>query len=93
MRGLGGVNANLSDVRHVFVLSRDHPWSPWLYDYLHERFQNDTRVEIVVDRRRSERRALSAGTRTAGERRTAERRRPPGPDDDLHARSHYIVEL
>jgi hypothetical protein len=80
-------------VRHVFVLSRDHPWSPWLYDYLHERFESDAHVEIVVDRRRSQRRAGATGTHVTRERRTAERRRPLAPDEDLRVRSHYIVDL
>jgi hypothetical protein len=78
-------------VRHVFVLSRDHPWSPWLHDYLLERFQHDARVDVVIDRRLSERRAL--GKQVTRERRRTERRRPLGPDDDLRVRSHYIVEL
>ena len=78
-------------MRHVFVLSRDHPWTPWLRDYLVERFQDDTHVDIVIDRRFSERRA--AGGQVTHERRRTERRRPIGPEDDLRVRSHYIVEL
>ena len=78
-------------MRHVFVLSREHPWSPWLYDYLLQRFENDARVDVVIDRRLSERRA--AGRDVTRERRQTERRRPVGPEDDLRVRSHYIVEL
>ena len=78
-------------VRHVYVLSREHPWSPWLYDYLLQRFENDTGVDVVIDRRLSERRAF--GGQVARERRKTERRRPLGPEDDLRVRSHYIVEL
>ena len=75
----------------MFILSRDHPWTPWLREYLVERFQDDTGVDVVLDRRFSERRAR--GQRMTPERRQTERRRPLGPDDDLRVRSHYIVNL
>lgn len=80
-------------MRHVFVLSREHPWSPWLYEYLHERFEHDAHVEIIVDRRLSQRRAGAAGADVTRERRSADRRRPLAPEEDLRVRSHYIVEL
>jgi transcription termination factor Rho len=80
-------------MRHVFVLSRDHPWRPWLYDYLLERFKDDGRVEVILDRRLSDRRIVASGMCPGQERRATERRRLISREDDLRVRSHYIVEL
>jgi hypothetical protein len=77
--------------RHLFIVSRDHPW---LYTYLLERFEGDTNVHVILDRRARERRA---GGWTQGwsreDRRTRERRRAVPAEEDLGRRSHYIVEL
>ena len=79
-------------MRYVFVLSREHRWRPWLYDYLVRRFEGDTRVEVIVDRRVADRRGEVSGGPVGSERRRAERRRPVPPEDDLRVRSHYIAE-
>jgi len=75
-------------LRHVFVVSRDHVW---LYRHLTERFHDDARVDVILDRRLGERRAAS--TLIPIERRRGDRRRAPAPDEDLRVHSHYIVEL
>jgi len=73
--------------RHVFVVSRHHAR---LYDYLIERFQDDKKVEVVLDRRVAERR--NGGLPTSPERRAGDRREKR-PGDDLVLRSHVIISL
>jgi hypothetical protein len=75
--------------RYLFIVSRDHRR---LYDYLVERFRDDTNVAIILDRRRGDRRA-GRGEPVAEEQRVGERRRRLSPDDDLSTRSHLIVTL
>ena len=75
-------------MRHLFVVSRDHPW---LYAHLRERFQDDPNVDVILDRRVAERRTTAQAA--TYERRKAERRRPISEDENLSVRSHYIVEL
>jgi hypothetical protein len=78
--------------RHVFVVSRHHAR---LYDYLIERFRDDRKVEVILDRRVGERRAAerrNGGVLSGTERRSGDRReRRPG--DDLVLRSHVIITL
>lgn len=73
--------------RHVFVVSRHHAR---LYDYLIERFQDDKKVEVVLDRRVAERRY---GGVPAGPDRRVGDRREKRPGDDLMLRSHVIITL
>jgi hypothetical protein len=77
-------------LRHLFIVSRDHPW---LYAHLLERFHDDPNVDVILDRRRGERRAAGSTASPRQERRRGDRRRAVLPDDDLRVRSHYIVEL
>jgi hypothetical protein len=81
---------NCITVRYLYIVSREHRW---LYRHLVERFQDDPDVEVILDRRVSERRAQPSGPRPEQERRRSERRRAISPDDDLRVRSHYIIEL
>lgn len=76
-------------VRHLFIVSRDHPW---LYAHLLERFEDDPNVGVVLDRRTADRRIANQTGLTHTDRRKKERRRPIAPEDDLRLRSHYIVE-
>ena len=73
--------------RHVFVVSRHHAR---LYDYLVERFQDDKKVEVILDRRVGERRT---GGSTPGHERRAGDRREKRAGDDLVMRSHVIITL
>jgi hypothetical protein len=75
--------------RHLFIVSRYHRL---LHELLLERFHDDQNVEIILDRRRGERRAVSAEP-MGGERRVGERRRQLPQDDDLDMRSHIIITL
>jgi hypothetical protein len=73
-------------MRYLFIISRNHPW---LYTDLLERFRDDANVEVILDRRVSERR--TAAVPGQGEKRKKDRRRPVSPNDDLRVRSYYIV--
>lgn len=75
-------------MRHLFVVSRDHPW---LYAHLRERFLDDPNVDVILDRRVAERRTTAQAA--PYERRKTDRRRPIAEDENLSVRSHYIVEL
>jgi hypothetical protein len=77
-------------VRHLFIVSREHPW---LYSHLLERFEDDPNVVVILDRRRGDRRRGPSDIPPASERRKADRRRAVPPGDDLRSRSHYIVEM
>ena len=76
--------------RHLFIVSREHPR---LYEYLVARFQDDRNVQVIIDRRVSERRALEAEERSERERRARDRRQPIPAHDDLRLRSHRIVTV
>jgi hypothetical protein len=85
-----GDAAKLIGMRHVFIVSRDHPW---LYRHLVERFQDDPDVHVILDRRIAERRTAPPTAQAQRERRRTQRRRAVPPEDDLRTRSHYIVEV
>jgi hypothetical protein len=74
--------------RTVFVVSRR---DADLYHYLRERFGSDTAVEVILDRRVSERRQRQIPHST--ERRHVDRRRRPDVDVELRTRSHAIVSI
>src|SRR5690349_24924307 len=78
--------------RHIFVVSRHHPE---LYEYLTKRFQQDTNVRVIFDRRRAERRqSPGTGPPREGERRwRLERRVRTSVDDELKTRSHTIIKI
>lgn len=75
-------------MRHLFIVSRAHPW---LYAHLRERFLDDQNVDVILDRRLADRRASAVAT--PHDRRKGDRRRALSEDEDLRIRSHYIVEL
>lgn len=74
--------------RHLFLVSRHEPR---LYEYLVDRFRDDGNVEVILDRRRAERRSGSA--HQGPERRRADRRFRPEIDLELRVRSHVILTL
>lgn len=77
-------------VRHVFVVSRERVS---LYEYLLERFKDDPKVAVILDRRIGDRRRSEPLPAGPHERRKGDRRRPVPVSDDLRVRSHYIVEV
>ena len=78
--------------RHIFVVSQHHPE---LYEYLTKRFQQDSNVRVILDRRRGERRQSQASeSPPQGERRwRLERRTRTTVDEELRSRSHTIITL
>jgi hypothetical protein len=74
--------------RHLFIVSTNHPE---LHDYLKEQFEEDTNVEVILDRRLRERRAASA--HRDAERRVSDRRSRPEIDAQLQCGSHAFVTL
>ena len=75
--------------RHLFIVSRKHPS---LHAYLSQHFVDAPEVEVVLDRRRAERRRLERGPDGA-ERRQGERRTHPGLDRTLEHDSHVFLSL
>ena len=84
----GRLSENTAVLRHMFIVSREHVW---LHNHLRERFQDDPRVDVILDRRVGQRRSTLVAT--PDERRRRDRRRPASPEEDLSRHSHYIVEL
>ena len=73
-------------VRYLLIVARNQPD---LWRYLKGNFAGDEKVEVILDRRRGERRQRSQPHEP--DRRQAERRRPPSLDRDLTYRSFVIV--
>jgi len=65
----------------LFIVSRQHPE---LYELLVERFQDDRKVEVILDRR-------VGPQERAGNDGVNDRRQPPSPMHDLTRRSHLII--
>jgi transcription termination factor Rho len=74
--------------RHLFLVSRHEAR---LYEYLLERFRDDGNVEVILDRRRGERRGRPQ--RPENERRRSDRRTRREVDLELQVRSHVILTL
>jgi hypothetical protein len=74
--------------RHLFLVSRHEAR---LYEYLLERFRDDGNVEVILDRRRGERRGRPHGQES--DRRRSDRRTRREVDAELRIRSHVILTL
>ena len=74
--------------RYLFIVSMQ---DPALHDELLQRFSDDPNAEVILDRRRAERRR-QAEIPGLLERRQADRRRRPGVNEELR-RSVAIVEI
>ena len=72
-------------VRYLLIVARNQPD---LWRYLKNNFAGDEKVEVILDRRRGERRQRIQSHEP--ERRGAERRRQPSLDKDLNYRSLVI---
>ncbi len=73
-------------VRCLFIVARNQPD---LWHYLRRDFAGDEEVQVVLDRRRGERRQRVLPHEP--ERRQADRRRYPNTDSDLRYRSFVII--
>jgi hypothetical protein len=89
--------------RHLFLVSRHEAR---LYEYLLERFRDDGNVEVILDRRRGERRRRSdaeqprsdakqqrSDAQPQPERRRTDRRIRREVDLELRVRSHVILTI
>ena len=74
--------------RHLFLVAHHETG---LYEYLLERFQGDSNVEVILDRRREQRRRKPG--RDGPERRRIDRRTHREVDLELLVRSHVILTL
>ena len=74
--------------RYVIIVARN---DPDLWSHLKENFAGDTRAEVILDRRRGERRQRVQPH--TPERRRTERRERPEIDQDLSYRPYVIVRL
>jgi hypothetical protein len=74
--------------RHLFLVSRHEAR---LYEYLLERFRDDGNVEVILDRRRGERRRRPQSQEP--DRRRSDRRARREVDLELQVRSHVILTL
>ena len=74
--------------RHLFLVSR---LEARLYEYLLERFRDDGNVEVILDRRRGERRRRPHDQQP--DRRRSDRRTRREVDLELQSRSHVILTL
>jgi len=70
----------------LFIVARDQPD---LWHHLRRDFAEDEEVQVILDRRRDERRRSVRAHDP--ERRQAGRRRPPSIDTDLRYRSFLIL--
>ena len=78
--------ASTGVVRLLFIVSRDHPE---LWHHLRRDFGEDEEVQVILDRRRGERRRQIQAREP--ERRGADRRQP-AVDKDLRYRSFVIID-
>jgi hypothetical protein len=74
--------------RELFVVSRDRPD---LYRYLSQTFADAENVEVIWDRRVSERRGLTQDA--TPERRRRDRRVRPTVDEELRAVGYAFLDL
>jgi len=74
--------------RHLFLVANHEAG---LYEYLLERFQKDSNVEVILDRRREQRRRRSG--HEGLDRRRVDRRTRREIDLQLLVRSHVILTL
>src|SRR6266446_2155945 len=72
-----------SMARHLFLVSRHEAR---LYEYLLERFRDDGNVEVILDRRRGERRRRSPAQGQEPDRRRSDRRTRREIDLELQVR-------
>ena len=73
-------------VRYLLIVARNQPD---LWRYLKDNFARDEKVEVILDRRRGERRQRIQPHEP--ERRGADRRCRPGADNELSYRSVVII--
>ena len=76
--------------RYIFIVSLRHPA---LYDHLMQRFSADPNVQVILDRRRAERRQAEGSVMPELERRQADRRQRPGVSEELRRLFVAVVTI
>jgi hypothetical protein len=77
--------------RHLFIVSREFPD---LYEYLTERFSDDEKAAVFLDRRCGDRRRPLSGLEGHElNRRRVERRLRTHLDEELRSQPHVVVSL
>jgi hypothetical protein len=74
--------------RYLFIVSLRHPA---LYEHLLERFSDDPKAQVILDRRRGERR--HAEISVVRELRLSDRRQHPHVSEELRLRSVAVVTI
>ncbi len=74
--------------RHVFVVARD---SSYLASYLRDRFKDTPEVDVIMDRRRAQRRRQAVAVSV--DRRNGDRRIRPEADAELRLASCVFVTV
>ena len=74
--------------RHLFLVSRHHPD---LYDYMREHFVTEPDVEVILDRRRAQRRRRAMAV--TGERRSGERRTRSRLDAEIRTETYAFLTV
>ena len=74
--------------RYIFIVSLRHRA---LYDYLLKRFSDDPNAQVILDRRRGERRQVEIAVEP--EYRRADRRQRPDMSEELRLRSVAVVTI
>jgi len=74
--------------RYLFIVSLQHRA---LFDYLLQRFSDDPNAEVILDRRRVERRRAEIAVTL--ERRQGSRRQQPDVSEELRRRSVAVVTI
>ena len=76
--------------RFLFIVARQ---LPRVYEHLCQQFAGEPNVEIIFDRRKSDRRQPEAAETPATERRHGERRRNAEVDEQLRVMGYAFVRL
>jgi hypothetical protein len=77
-------------VRHLFIVSRQHPD---LFCYLTREFAPEPEVQVILDRRRAERRVGVQEVAIAHDRRNGDRRVRPQLRGELSTLGYAFVRL
>ena len=76
--------------RFLFIVARQ---LPGVYEHLLRQFGGEPNVEVVMDRRKSDRRQPDATAPAPGVERQAERRHNPSADEQLRVMGYAFVRI
>jgi hypothetical protein len=76
--------------RFLFIVARQ---LPAVYEHLRQQFAEEPNVQVILDRRQTDRREPEPATPAGEERPPAERRQNPGVDDQIRTLGYAFVRL